>query len=307
MASKRKKVGRGAAKDAVAGVLARGGEHLGDIAWFDGGGVRELRWRLRDNLAAADLPRSLAPDDPDPRAALGKAVSAHRERGRGVFLRRAERRGEEVLVVVQDGDDFDVAARVSVDATGDLAVAKEPGVNGRVDEVLSEIRSEFREHLDNASTQEVSSMVVDAILGWCGGIRLKERGHVYWVPAAGRDELRALKGVVDDLGSSHLTVLPVHDSDEAKDGLRRAARASFEQQLNDVAEELEAFASRDNVRASTLQRRLEEFQDLRDKVELYSDVLDKQKGRLLGRLEEARRRAVDLLSEIDGDDAASAA
>lgn len=292
------------AEDVIGTALKSGGAHLGDVIWCEMSGVRVERDALRSMLVQEGLPDSLAPDDPDPKAALGKAVGAYREKGRNRFLRRSEKRGQEVLVVKQDGKSFEPTATITVDPdTGAFQVSHHPAYQqgDETDAVVEEVRAEYNEHLRYAKSAEVGSMVVDVVLGWCGGIRLKGNGHVYWAPSMGGDEVRALKRVVDQLGQSYLTVFPVHETEEARAGLKRAAQASFEEELRKAHDEIAKFKEAGGARPSTLERRLEEFEDLKGKVELYGDILDKQKKKLLDGLKDAGTAVREMLAEADED------
>ena len=303
MATSRSKK-KAAVADAVAdlqGALKGAGPHMGDIVWIEMSDVDVERDALRQQFATAGLPASLITPDPDAQSALGRAVGRYREAGRGIFLRRPQQRGKEVMIVQQRGETFDVLATVDVDGS-QLRVVRRADANGQLESVVKEMEREFDHHLRYARGSEVSHVMVTTILSWCGGIRLKENGHVYWVPAAGAQDLRATKGVADGLGDSHVTVIPVHATDESRAALQRAATQSFEAELRKANEELDAFAeSEKDTRSSTLERRLAEFADLREKVELYSDILERQKGRLLKGLEGAAERCRGLIAGLEGE------
>jgi hypothetical protein len=302
MVTNRSKGKKAAVADAVTELqdaLKGAGPHMGDIVWIEMSDVDVERDALRQQFAAAGLPASLITPDPDAQSALGRAVGRYRESGRGIFLRRPQQRGREVMIVQQHGEAFDVLATVDVDGS-QLRIARRAGANGQLEPVVKEIEREFDHHLRCARGSEVSHVMVTTILSWCGGIRLKENGHVYWVPAAGAQDLRAMKGVADGLGDSHVTVIPVHATDESRAALQRAATQSFEAELRKANEELDAFAeSAKDTRSSTLERRLAEFADLREKVELYSDILERQKGRLLKGLEGAAERCRGLIAGLE--------
>jgi len=290
---------RKGAVDVLQNALKSTGEHLGDIVWVDVSAVDVDRDDLRNQFANVGLPPSLVRPDPEGQSALGFASAKYRERDRDIFLRRTRRRGREVMVVRQTGHKFDTLA--SLEAVGrTLLVNRRTNNDAELEQVLTEIESTFQHHLSYAGGAEVSSTVVGAMLDWCGGIRLKDQGHVYWVPAAGANDLRALKSVIDNLGDSHVTVVSVHENDENRAALQRAAAQSFEAELRRANEELDGFAKRSaETRASTLERRLAEFSDLREKVELYSDILDKQKGKLLKGLKAASDRCKEMIATME--------
>jgi hypothetical protein len=296
----------------VSSKLDQTGAHLGDVVWLSMSGVDVKRADIRAAFVSEGLPEALAPEDPSQEAAFGMAVNAYGNGAeRGIFLRRADtkRKGSDVLLlrtVKSAGglDQVETVGRVGVTQTG-IAVTKDPSLwSADADGALFEIEAAYNARMERATSSELGSAVVAALLGWCGGIRLRERGNVYWAHAAGAQEVRALAKVLAQFGGSYLAVLPVHDNTEARGAVQRAAAESFESELRDIAAELEAFAGRDGLRASTLEHRLERYEDVRNRVDLYADVLSSKRDDLLAKLEAAKAELRKLLTEQDGKEAA---
>ena len=101
----------------------------------------------------------------------------------------------------------------------------------------------------------------------------------------------------------HVLLALVSDSVLAADSpaeVSRAANESFETELKAVFAELAEFKQEDaSPRPSTLERRLEDYEDLRNRVDLYSEILGKQKDKLSRRLKEAEKVVRDLLTSTD--------
>lgn len=324
-----------AAVEKITEAMQGPGAHLGDVVWQSLTGVNITRSELVDRLRAQGLPDSLAPESPTAQASFGAAVSGFREGTQNFFLRRAERgkKGGDVLIARQMPNagttpKLVVCAKVKVRDDFSLVVEQEAEWTEDAQGVIDALRTGTKRHLDYVSTTELSSMVVSTILGWCGGIRLRDRGNIYWCHASGGPEIRALSAVIDGIGSSYISVMPVHDTEvfvcekhgsevsptpgacgmcgkplvatkEARHAVARAATESFESELSAVFEELEAFKQEDaTVRPSTLERRLEDFEDLRNRVDLYADILDNQKGKLEARLDDAAKQVRAMLVSV---------
>ena len=319
------------ARTKIEEALAGPGQHLGDVVWISTSAVHILRSELRKRLISQGLPDSQAPEDPKPQTAFGSAVTGYREGHSRFFLRRSERgkKGGEVLVVRQNeskAKPFDLCATMSVTEGGTFKSTQESDWTEDANSVLSAVEDLYNDRLDYVNNPELSGMIVDTLLNWCGGIRLRERGNIYWCQKDAGADLRALAKVIDGIGSSYMAILPVHDTvvyvcekhgaemspkpgecgichkklvatKEARNAVARAATESFEAELRAVFEELAKFANEDSApRPSTLERRLEDFEDLRNRVDLYSDILDNQKGKLVKRLGEATKQVREMLS-----------
>lgn len=319
------------AMEKIGEALKGPGLHLGDVVWLSLGSVSITRDELRNRLVTQGLPESLAPDDPSAQAAFGAAVTHYREGNRNMFLRRVERgrRGGDVVIVHQvgaDKADFKNCGRMGVKDDGTLFLDRSVDWVEDASGVVSAVQANFEHHKSYVSTPELSSMVVNTLLNWCGGIRLRDRGNIYWCHEAGKSEVRSLASVIEGIGGSYMSVLPVHDTQvyvcpthggemsptpgacgvcgrklhatkEARHAVSRAATESFEAELASIFKELDDFRA-NSPRESTLERRLDEFEDLRNRVDLYADILDKQKDRLSRRLDEATEQVKQMIATV---------
>ena len=292
----------------IARNVAKEGRHLGDVVWMSMSGVNARRSDIRAAFAAEGLPEALAPSDPTPEAAFGMAVNAYGngEQHNGVFLRRvdASRRGSDVLVLhavkVAGGlDQVSTLGRVGLSG-GALTFVKDPILWSKdANAALAELTSTYSDRVEHATSVELGTAVVAAILGWCGGIRLRDRGNVYWAHATGNEEIRALSRVLSRFGGSYLAILPVHDNREARATVQRAATESFDVELRDIAVELEKFKSADGLRFSTLENRLEAYSDLANRVDMYADILGSKRDELVEKLEAAKEAVRQMLHATD--------
>lgn len=294
----------------LASHLAGPGAHLGDVVWLSTGDVHEKRSDLRTRFAAAGLPESLAPADISAELAFAHAAAALPKSDNGVFLRRAEgrKRSSDMVIVRHVSapstglDSFETCARVGIGAlasgVSQLAVTQGAGWGPDVANTVSALDVLTADRYEYATAAELGQAVIAALLSHCGGIRLRERGNVYWCPAAFAGQTRALAAAVLGVGSSYVSILPVHDSAEARGAVARGATESFESELRAISAELEKFHA-EMPRVSTLERRITEYQALAARVELYADVLETKKDGLLGRLEGAKAAVRELIAGAD--------
>jgi hypothetical protein len=287
---------------------ATGARHMGDVVWLSMSGVEAKRADIRAAFAQQGLPEALAPADPSAEAAFGMAVGAYGSGSEhGIFLRRVDtkHKGSDVLLLhTRKGigalDDVQTIGRVGVTLAGKIAVTQNAALwDFKADQAVRELTNTFDNRMEHATSSELGGAVVAAVLSWCGGIRLRDRGNVYWAHSAGAQEVRSLARVLEQFGTSYLAVLPVHDNTEARGTVQRAAAESFACELRDISEELAKFSKSSTLRTSTLERRLEEYEDLAQRVDLYSDILSLKRNDILGALEKAKETVRQMLASTD--------
>jgi hypothetical protein len=119
---------------------------------------------------------------------------------------------------------------------------------------------------------DVRRAIVKALGTWAA-VTLRDGGGVYWVPSVYAAELRRLQSAVEQIGTSKVHVLPVRQSAEADRALGQIATASLEAELAQLQTAIAAFVAAPPERTSTLTRRLDPFEALRDRAKLYRSVL----------------------------------
>ena len=98
-------------------------------------------------------------------------------------------------------------------------------------------------------------------------------------------------------------VLPQFDSEETINGLQQIAQEALDAQLEKLREELASFAQRKNVRMSTLEARVDEFDALSAKAASYETILEMNLEVLKEQVLAAKTALVDSLSAIEAEDA----
>jgi hypothetical protein len=93
-------------------------------------------------------------------------------------------------------------------------------------------------------------------------------------------------------------IIPVFDTQETIDSLREQSRETLEARLQTMLDQLAQFASKGNTRVSTLEKRIEMFDDLRANIELHVSVLGAKQDELLKKLGEAQKGLVQSLAGL---------
>jgi hypothetical protein len=264
----------------------KAGRHLGDVAFFRMREATTLREQIDDLAKKAGYPIGLLPDGMDERSAF-RAACKHC-RVTGFILRQISDGGDKPIMwgavkekADQDAErldyDFEVLFKIE-DHKGAKPIVSEP--SHAVAKAWSAI---YRKHVGSVSTDQIRMMVKRV----CRARSAVPMGSGFFVPAEHRDFLRSLQGLVEALGDSQLWLLPIHEDPDSNQTIDRAVRAGIEEEIVALAEEMEAWDVR--TRPSTMERRLQEFDGLRSKANLYAGILkvsfeDLQKK--IGRMEQ---------------------
>lgn len=135
-----------------------------------------------------------------------------------------------------------------------------------------------------------------AFKSW-SGVPTLEKGGYWWIPVTAAARVRAWRGFMEALGNSTV-VLPLFDTEETLASLRAMTEQSLEAQLEGIMEQLASFSSRDTTRLSTLEARVDQFDDLRARAELYERLLGNSLQDLRLRLVSAQGALVDSLKAM---------
>ena len=154
----------------------------------------------------------------------------------------------------------------------------------------------YEEYLSFIRADDIRQGFQRAFTAWAG-VRVLDHGGLWLVPATFADKVRAWQTFIAEIGCSSI-VIPVVDTDQAVASIKQVAEDSFEQQLAGLVEDLAAFAAKDNTRLSTLEARLETFDSLRSRVELYERLLGSTMGDLGARLVAAHDALASSISSL---------
>ena len=255
-------------------VLSKGGQHLGDIVYWTLAEARIDRSTLEQLWASAQLAPEHLPEPPTAEKALKAAVreAAVGQPDRLIRLGK-EDEAEIVFAVVRETKHADGSisyaqeTRVILDRKAETVSTDVPG-----HDLAGVIAIRFGELRTTHTPDDVRRAMMKTLDG-CAAVTLRDHGGVYWVPAPYAETLRRLQGAIEKIGSSRVYLLPVHSSADANRTLGDAAKLAIEDELSALKTEVEGFLAQPPDRPSTLVRRLDAFEGLQARANLYRDVL----------------------------------
>lgn len=158
-------------------------------------------------------------------------------------------------------------ARVILDRQGERASTDTPG-----HDLAEGIIARYAELKDTHPSDDIRRAMMK-VLDSCAAVTLRDHGGVYWVPAPCAETVRRLHSAIEKIGTSRVELLPVHASDDASRTLGDAAKLAIEDELAALKAEVAGFVASPPDRPSTLVRRLDAFEGLQARANLYRDVL----------------------------------
>ena len=160
--------------------------------------------------------------------------------------------------------DYDVVSRIAFNK-------HTAAVNHDADHAIVWQILELYRHHQAHTTEDIRRMLAAFLAE--AGVSLRESGGVYFVPASHQPTLDALCGVVEAVGKGNRTYqLPIVDTPATKTTLREVATRTLDDEIRQLQDELARYES-EKVRQSTLERRLDGFEELRSRVNLFAGVL----------------------------------
>jgi len=278
--------------------LQAAGEHVGDLLWWTLDDARITRSTLLAIWAEAGLAPNHLPEPPTPQKALRAAVR-EASVGHADHLIRLGKEDDQELVfaVVQE----------TRDGSGNVAHQQEARITLRhaspsslisdapQHDIVRAVTSAYDQLVNTHLTDDIRRTLVRT-LSSCAAVTLREHGGVYWVPAPYADTLRRLQIAVSKLGRSRLDIVPIYATPESQQALGHAARSAMEADLAALDKEITGFLQEPPERQSTLVRRLEAFNDLRQRAQLYHTILQVQVSDLESKLNELTTHVQGLLS-----------
>ena len=273
-----------------------GGQPLGDLLWWELVNASVSRGDLTKLWVQGSLPIELLPDEPTPEKAFKTAARETQVGHTDRLLRLAKDDELEVVFGIvneqRDGNgglEYHQQARITLDRqTGNL-LSDQPA-----DNMVQKLMARFQELKTLHTTDDVRRTITRTLDSFAA-VTLRHGGGVYWTPAVYAASLRRLQAIIEKLGQSKMHLVPVTATKEGQAALAQAAKASIEEELTALQTEMQQFLQTPPDRASTLMRRLEHFDDLRRKANLYQTVLQAQVEGLAENLTEMERQVHGLL------------
>lgn len=258
-------------------VLGKAGRHLGSICFWQLSDARVNRATLERLWRDAGLDLALLPEEPTCERAIKQAAREAQvgQRDRLIRLGR-ESEAEIVFAVVRERRDnagnvtYVQEARVHLDRMTETVTTDAHG-----HEIVQAMFAAYNVLRTTHVADDVRRAIVRTLTSW-SAVTLRDGGGVYFITAPYAQSLRSLQSAIERLGSSHMHLLPVNQSEDADRSLGALAVASLESELASLQAEIAAFLTTPPERASTLQRRLDAFDALRSRARLYRSVLNVQ-------------------------------
>lgn len=164
--------------------------------------------------------------------------------------------------------------------------------------IAKRIKSLYDEAVSVYRTDDVRAVFQAAMILW-GGMRMVDSGGIWWLPPTASEKVRSWAAFLRELyGARAAFVCPMFDTSETIAALQIASELDLEGRLQKLEDELDGFYSRDNVRLSTFETRLEEFARLRNIVDLHDDILDMKRDALREKLAAAEKSLCETLDEL---------
>jgi hypothetical protein len=260
--------------DTLTSVLNQGGQHLGDLIWWTLAEARIDSSTLEKIWSGAQLAPEFLPDPPTAEKALKAAI---REAATG--------QPDRLIRLGKEDETEIVFAVVRETKHGDGSVTYQQETRIMLDRKVESVSSDLAGHdlagiitrrfteLRSTHTPDDVRRAMLKVLDGCASVTLREHGGVYWVPAPYAETVRRLQGAIEKIGSSRVYLLPVHASGDASRTLGEAAKLAIEDELATLKSEVEGFMTSPPDRPSTLVRRLDAFEGLQARANLYRDVL----------------------------------
>jgi hypothetical protein len=115
--------------------------------------------------------------------------------------------------------------------------------------------------------------IVKGYLHACNAYRMTGAGGDYYTRREHAVEVRALRDAINAIGDSVAVVLPLPKTEDTTSGISIAARLQVSREVAAIKERVDAWASGESYRHSTIEKRLEDFRHLKDELELMQELL----------------------------------
>jgi hypothetical protein len=288
--------------DSIIQALKTGGRHLGDLCFWQLAEASVDRATFEARWEAAGLDKALLPEPPTAEKALKVAA---REAGVG---QQTGQQSRLIRLAVENEENvtFAVVLEEKHPETGTLTYTQEAKVAldrafGNISsdrpshEVVQNIMTRFGKLRDTHTADDVRRTITRTLASF-SAVTLRESGGVYWVPSPFSGLLRKLQACIQQFGHSEVYLIPVHDSADANKTLGDVATQALQEELDALKSEVQAFVAQPPERPTTLARRFDAFDQLRNRAALYRDILKVQVKDLDSTLDELTTSVETLLA-----------
>lgn len=280
--------------DRIVAVPSLQADAAGAIVWWRLEGTVD-GFRLRAAWQAAGLDEEDLPALPSEEKAMRRAAKEQQEKHRLVRAIDGVVKAWAIVEERTDGStlDYDVACRVRYNGAG---VEVDPPDHP----IAEDVRASFHRHLGELQTQDISAWLCRRA-ELVSAVGLRDTGGIYFVPRGGLDTWRRIAAAVREASLNRVFEVPALTSEEAVDAILDAVAQEAEQAAAKMEEALHA----GELGARALRGRADRCDAIKQKVEMYEQLMGRGVARIHERLDGLRQNLVvaALAAEEDSDGA----
>lgn len=147
------------------------------------------------------------------------------------------------------------------------------------------------------SIADVRTAFQRAFAKWCG-LSVLQHGGMWFIPRDYAKKVEAWEAFVNSWPGCKACVWDQYDGAQVMKELEHSSNETLEAQLAQVLTDLERFAASGNVRMSTLEARIEMFDELRARAELFERLLGSSMVDIKDKMNSAKEALVAAVAEL---------
>lgn len=164
-------------------------------------------------------------------------------------------------------EDFDAQFKTPTKAVYDKD-QKSIKVKGEHSEAVQKMYEAFQERY---TATQFRSVILRYVKRECDGVTVRDGGGVYFIPEKNAATLEKLQVLMDQFPACTLELIPIVDTQQARKSMWRATIGEIKSNIKKLQEDFSGLD--DEIKERSLDIRLEKYKALREKVEMYEDVL----------------------------------
>ncbi|MEW6613972.1 MAG: DUF6744 family protein [Thermodesulfobacteriota bacterium] len=273
---------------------------IGDIVWWSLSNIKVRRDDIENMFRQVGLGENYLPAVITNDSAYRKAIKYNRKVSDPQLLRLILDDSDIIVhgIVNEKADmenmnlDYALEARVSLD--------KGTGVFHSTTETdkTKKIHEDYDFYMLYYTTDDVRSIVVRVIRSLNPTV-IREGGGVYFVPVTYEDTVKKLEQLIPMMSwSSVVYSLPIIDTEKTRKNIFAVYTTQVEKEIERVVAELEGF---DNPTVDVLKNRVEKFNAIRLKAEMYEDLIKMSADGIRSRIDSAVDAVTKIMLGTKGD------
>jgi hypothetical protein len=255
------------AQKIAAGTIQSKLPFLGFAVWWTIHMGIELNGKQLLDLLTKTIGAQFMPPEPSKRRALRTALEAVEREG----LIRQIRNDAGVIAYILAREETD-RKNIDLDLVKENIIVFDT-VKGTLDVRMAHKKDEIIKLFDkyrNLYTEDMIRKIALRYLNSVGAVTMRDTGGIYFVRE--QEAHDALKSYIQAAGCKFYSV-PVPDVEAAKATMYEVIKTELERDLELAAEDVKEQTSKKDIRTDVLQTRIERFKLLRNKTEMYRDLL----------------------------------